>query len=234
MKFTRVLIHTKICFMEKEEESGKFLRAFQVTLTSLLLFKQHEDKDFLKEEKIHIKMAKNVDEIFDILDPHWNYVDYDLLEHIIEEFGTSELTEEMKKYVVELDQFEKKTTVHDFSLATQGKAVVPAHYRELAVKLEKDPKMFTLHDIRQFKKSIENDSSLQEYSLLFQRVSCSSVEIFLAFPPEAYAKLLEVTSASQFRREHKVVSVVFSENAASHQKLPLCHKGELHLVSCEL
>ena len=35
-KFKRVLIHTKICFMDKEEESKKFLRDFKVTLTSLL------------------------------------------------------------------------------------------------------------------------------------------------------------------------------------------------------
>ena len=204
--FTCVLIHTKICFMEKEEESRKFLRAFQVTLTSLPLFKQYEDKDFLKEEKNRIKKAKDVDEIFEILDPYWNYVDYDFLEHIIKEFGTSELKEEMKEYIVALERYEKKTTVHDFSLATQGNEVVPAHYMEMAVKLKKDPKSFTLHDVRQFKKSVEDESSLKEYSLLFRRVSCSSVEIILAFPPEAYAKLLEVFKNRQFRRKHMVVS----------------------------
>ena len=228
-EFTHVLIHTKICFMEKEvEESGKFLRAFQVTLTSLSLFKQHEDKDFLKEEKSRIKKAKNVDEIFDILDPYWSYVDYDFLEHIIKEFGTEKLQEEMKEYIAELEQFEKKTTVHDFSLATQGKAVVPAHYRGMAVKLDKDPKMFTLHDVRQFKKTVENESSCEKYAFLFRGVSCSSVEILLAFPPEAYAKLSEVVSASQFRKEHEVVSVVFSENtAAALSEIP---QGE-HLVN---
>ena len=209
-KFTSVLIHTKICFMEKEvEESGKFLRAFQVTLTSLPLFKQYEDKDFLKEEKNRIKKAKDVDEVFEILDPYWNYVDYDLLEHIIKEFGTSDLQEEMRKYVAELERYEKKTTVHDFSLATQGKVVVPAHYRELAIKLDKDPNECTLHDVRQFKKSVENESTLESYTLLFRRVICSSVEIILAFPPEAHAKLSEVFKNKQFQRKHKVVSEEF-------------------------
>ena len=156
-KFRCVLIHTKICFMDKEEESKKFLRDFKVMLLSLPLFK-HENIDFLKEESDHIKKAKNVDEILDILDPYWNYVDYDFLEHIIEWFGTSDLQEEMREYIAELEQFAKKTTVHDFSLATQGKEVVPAHYRELAVKLGKDPKEYALHDILQFRKSIENES----------------------------------------------------------------------------
>ena len=239
-KFTSVLIHTKICFTDKEEKSKKFLRDFIITLTSLSLFKQHEDKEFLKEEENRIKTAKDVDEIFEILKPYWNYVDYDFLEHIIKEFGTEELQEEMKEYIAELEEFEKKTTVQDFSLATEKEVVIPAHYRKLAVKLDKDPKMFTLHDVRQFKKSVENESSLKEYSLLFRGVSCSSVEIFLAFPPEAYAKLSEVINASQFRREHRVVSLVFSvseDTAASlpkRQKSSYHPKGELLLVSYDL
>ena len=226
-KFRRVLIHTKICFMDKEEKSKIFLRDFKVTLESLPYKKK------LKEE---IKNAQNVDEIFDILEPYYNLVDYDLLEFIIEEFGTSKLQEEMKKYVAELEQFEKETTVHDLSLATQGKEVVPAHYREMAIKLDKDPKRFTIHDARQFKKFVE--MSCEEYAFLFRGVSCSSVEILLAFPPEAYAKLSEVISASHFRREHKVVSVVFSEGTAiplpKTPKSSLHHKGELPLVTCEL
>ena len=209
-KFTRVLIHTKICFMDKEEESGKFLRDFQVTLTSLPLFKQHENKDFLKEEKIHIKKAKDVDKNFDILDPYWNYVDYDLLEYIVKEFGTEELQKEMKEYIAELEQFEKKTTVHDFNLATWDKVLVPAHYRNLSVKLEEDSKECTLHDVRQFKNSIVNQSSLENYTLLFEGVSCSSVSIIFAFPPEAYAKLSETFKDEQFKRKHEVVSEEFS------------------------
>ena len=212
--FTSLLIHTKICFMEKEEESKKFLRTFQVTLTSLPLFKQHEDKNFLKEEKIRIKKAKDVDEIFDILEPYWNYVDYDLLEHIIKELGTSNLQEEMKEYITELEQFEKKTTVHDFSLATQGKVVIPAHYRELAVKLDKDSKECTLHDVRQFKNSVVNQSSLENYALLLERVSCSSVKIIFALPPEAHANLSETFKDEQFWRKHEILLQVFSESVS--------------------
>ena len=209
-KFTSVLIHTKICFMDKEEESRKFLRDFQVTLTSLPLFKQYEDMDFLKSEKNRIKKAKNVDEIFDILDPYWSYVDYDLLEHIIKRFGTSDLQEEMRKYVTELEQFEKETTVHDFSLAIQEEVVIPARYGKLAVKLKNDSKMFTLHDVRQFKKSLEGELSLKEYTLLFRGRSSNSVKIILAFPPEVHAKLLEVFKDKQFRKKHKVASEEFN------------------------
>ena len=214
-KFTSVIVHTKVCLVKKEKESGNFLTAFQVTLTSLQLFKQYKDNDFLKEKKSHIKGANDVDEIFDILEPYWNHVDYAFLEHIIKEFGNSRLKKEMRKYIAELEQFEKKTTVHDFSLATRKKIVSPDHYREMAVKLKKNPKKFTLHDVRQFKKSVENESTLESYTLLFRGVASSSVEIILAFPPEAYAKLSEVFKDENFKRKHEVISVVFREGTAA-------------------
>ena len=213
-KFTSLLIYTKICFMKKEKESENFLETFQVMLTSLPMFKQHEDKNFLKKEKIRIKKAKDVDEIFDILDPYWDYVDYDFLEHIIKEFGTSDLQKKMKEYVAELEQFEKKTTVHDFSLVTQGKLVIPAHYRELAIKLDKDSEEWTLHDVRKFKNSVANQSSLENYVLFLEGRSPSSVKIIFAFPPEAHANLSEAFKDEQFWRKHEIFLQVFSESVS--------------------
>ena len=58
--------------------------------------------------------AKDIDEIFDILEPYWDYTDYSLLEYLIKEFGTRELQQEMERYIAQLEQFEK-------DLAVQGK-----------------------------------------------------------------------------------------------------------------
>lgn len=40
---------------------------------------------FLKEKKAVIKAAIDVYEIFEILSPYWNHVDYGLLEYIVNE-----------------------------------------------------------------------------------------------------------------------------------------------------
>ena len=233
-RFTTVLLQTKVLLVKKEEESEDFLTEFRVTLTSLSLFKQCEDKNFLKEEKIRIKTAKDVEEIFDILEPYWSYVDYAFPEHIIKQFGNSKLKKKMKKYIAELEQFEKKTTVHDFSLATQEKMDSPIHYKEMAVKLKKNPKKFTLHDVREFKKSVVKESTLEDYTLWFRGVASRSVEIILAFPPEAHAKLSEVFKDENFKRKHGVISVVFREGTAASRserqkskESSSRHKGEL-------
>ena len=76
--------------------------------------------------------ATSVDEICDILGPYWNYTEYAFLECLINELGTRELQEEMKKYIAELEQFEKKTSVRDFNLAAKKKLNLPAHCMKFA------------------------------------------------------------------------------------------------------
>lgn len=68
--FVTVILHAKICFMEKEKVLTHFLKKFQVLLTSLPLCIKYMHLHFLKEEKDHIKMAKCVEEILDILEPY--------------------------------------------------------------------------------------------------------------------------------------------------------------------
>ena len=218
-RFVTVLTHTKICFIEKEAESGKFLMKFRITLTTLPLSNKYQDLYFLKREKDRIKKAKDIEEIFDILEPYWNYVDYALLEHVIEEFGTSELKEEMKKYIAELEQFEKKTTVQDYDSAVLGQLSVPAYFETVEVMQIKDPTKCTLYQVRQFKNEIVIRSTLNAYAVLRKRVSCSSVKIILAFPPEAHAELENVFD-KQFTMTHGPLSVrftsyTFHEDAAS-------------------
>ena len=212
-QFVTVLTHTKICFMKKEAESVGFLNEFRITLTTLPLSKRHQHMHFLKQEEDRIKKAKDIDEIFDILEPYWNYVDYALLQHIIKEFGTSELKKEMKKYITELEQFEKKTAVQDYDSATpHGRNVhVPAYFETVEVVQVKDPAKCSLYEIRQFQNDIVNQSALKEYSVFRKRVSCSSVNIILAFPPEAHADLVEVFDV-RFMTTHKIESKVFCKS----------------------
>ena len=181
--FVTVLTHTKICFMKKPQS---FLLEFKVTLKTLPLAKRHHHLTFLKDKKGRIMEAKNTDEILDILEPYWNYVDYALLEYLIKEFGADELQKEMKSYITDLEQFEKKTSVQDFNLAVEDQRVLPAHFRTITVTQDKDPAKCSLYEVRQFKNEVVNGSTLHEYTVYLQGVQCSSVMITLAYPPEAH------------------------------------------------
>ena len=211
-QFVTVLTHTKICLMKKEAKSKEFLIEFQITLTTLPLSKRYQHIHFLKEKDL-IKKAKDIEEIFDILDPYWNYVDYAFLEYIIKEFGTSKLKEEMEKYIAELEQFEKRTTVQDFNAATLEKRNIPNSFiMSVTFKLFKDPAKCTLYEVFQLKIDVVNRSTLNGFTVYFEEVICNSVEIVLAFPPEAHTELLEVFDAD-FIATNNIVSMVFSYRA---------------------
>ena len=213
--FVTVVAHTKICLLEKEEESiaNAFLRKFRITLATLPLSTRHKHLHFLEKEKIGIKMAKSVEDILDILEPYWkNYVDYAFLERIIKEFGTNELHDEMKEYIANLEQFERKTSVHEFNStqALQDKRIVPAYFIPMSVEQNKDPKKCSLYEVRQLKNEVVNQANLENYAVYLQSVSCSSVVIVLATPPKAQAELLEVINNGEFMIKHRIASKVLT------------------------
>ena len=107
--FLDAVVDTTVCLLEQEAKPESFLTKFKVTLTTLPHSERFQHLLFLKQEKDRIMQAADIDEIFDILDPHWNYTDHSLLEHLIIKFGTSELKQKMKKYIAAL---EKETSNH--------------------------------------------------------------------------------------------------------------------------
>ena len=229
--FVTVVTRTKICFLEKEEESKKcfsnaFLRKFRITLTTLPLSTRHKHLYFLEKQKMRIERAKNVEEILDILEPYWkNYVDYAFLERIINDFGTRELQAEMKAYIANLTLFESKTSVHEFNSiqALQGKRIIPAHFVPVSVKQDKNPEKCSLYEVRQFNNELVNQANLESYAVYLQSVSCSSVVIVLATPPKAQADLLKVINNVEFMIKHRIASKVLTCQELYSPVIPVEH-----------
>ena len=207
-KFVSVVISTKVCFMVKATKSEDFLTEFKVTLTTLPLSKRHQHLLFLKTEKNQIMKAEDIDEIFDILDPYWNYVNYAFLDYIIRKFGTSKLKEKMEKYIAELETFEKKTSVYDFDLAVTDKRSIPANLKMITIRLARDPNKCSLYEVRQFKNAVINRSTLNDYAIYLKGISCSSVKITLAVPQEVYYTVYDALD-EPFMSKHNIESMIF-------------------------
>ena len=69
---------------------------------------EEHDRSLLNEHRDEIKRAESISKIFNILSAYWNYLSYEILEYIIELFGTSEDKERMRKYDEELHSFCKR------------------------------------------------------------------------------------------------------------------------------
>ena len=198
-KFVSVLIDTRVQFINKESERKDFLECFRVTLTTLPICRKYKHLHFLKQEKDKLKCAKDVDEIFDILEPFWNYVDYALLEHIIKAFGDKILNQKMSDYVTELNMFERKTLAQNFPFQMKP----PLEFRNVQIRTGIDSTVCTLFGVRKMGEAI---AALEPYTHLLVALHASLVTITLAFPSTALELVLPIMNM-QFLNIHNILSV---------------------------
>ena len=69
---------------------------------------EERDRSLLDEHRQEIKGAKSISEIFIILSAYWNYLSYEILEYIIEYYGTSDDAERLRNYNKKLHDFCKR------------------------------------------------------------------------------------------------------------------------------
>ena len=64
-----------------------------------------QDPSLLSEHSGKIKGAKSIAEIFEILNPYWNYLTYEIVGYIINHHGTSDDRKNLKKYEDMFNEF---------------------------------------------------------------------------------------------------------------------------------
>ena len=205
-KFVSVLTATKIHFSEEEMKSKKFLNRFRITLTTLPLSAKFKRLHYLHEERKALKNAKDVDDVFEVLDRYWNWLNYGLLKKLITDFGDATLQQKMTEYLTELEMFEKSTSVLDVKSAEWYTGICPFNFCEVEIILQRDASKVTLYDIRMLRQEIAGEALLESSALYMQDVHASSVVVILAFPSDAL-ELLPPALSSQFLATHHITSV---------------------------
>ena len=208
-KFRHVVINVKVHLSDKISQNG-LLKSFKADLTTLPMGETHEI--LLQKEKERIQEAQSVQKVFDILDPYWNHVDYELLEYIVQEYCDKEIKKQMENYKSELHKFEKATPVEHLTSAANFHPL-PPDYSTLTVTLMKDAKECSLYDVRQMKNSIAQRANLKPYVMLFRSVHVKSVVLTIGFP-HAVSELIRRALDSEFLSEVGIVpsSLKFSDS----------------------
>ena len=214
-QFVSLVTHVQFYFSEKakESESPKFLGMFRLTLINLPMSRKFKHMHFLGEKKQLISAAQDIGDIFNILSPYWNHVDYSLLEHITMEFGSQDMKKRVKVYITSLIKFEKVTTIQIFIDATYDDRKIPPEFNEVIIKLDRKPSECTLYDIRRFKESLACRSSLNAYSVQLKRLGVGSVVVVLAVPGEVVDMLIEAAEQFQLEVGSHILSVKRTDSA---------------------
>ena len=134
----------------------------------------------LDEHSEEIKRAGSISEIFKILSTYWSYLTYEILEAIIELYGTSDDDERLRKYNKELYEFCKRRSFELPPESSNGNTLSPKQERFLVkLNVRKD---ITCEQLLQIRGRIAKILKINLAALVLRRVDKGCVQLLFLIP----------------------------------------------------
>ncbi len=187
--------------MEKELD----VKLIRRHVLSLPLHLKREFANQIYENALKITNEKCMVKLFLYLDTTlWNFIDYALLEHIIEYHGSPAIQQEMKEYVSDLLNFKQKTTIEELIENWPGRKNIPPTYCSVSAKIDLNPKECTLHHLNKLRMKLTEKflPPLSDFAMIHCNFSSGSIivgwAIDLDLIPTFTNKICELESSSFF------------------------------------
>ena len=132
------------------------------SLTLLPISLRAEYQKFVFENLRTLEKAESVREIFHHLNLHFTFVDYKLLEYLIEEYGSPTLKQEMSAYTQRVQIFMNETTIQQLIDHWPGQRDIPPHCEELRAVIDGDPRKYTLRQLDNLRRKVCSVTMLSE------------------------------------------------------------------------
>ena len=165
-RFINLVHNAQVEIVEKHTPVSKFRR----TLFLLPLSIRADHHRFLSENALNLEKAESINEFFWYLNLYWNFIDYNLLEHIIRRHGSDYLKAKMEEYIQDLAQFKRTTTISQICGLARRWCIrrdLPQHFALLSTKLNKGPSEYTLAELEDFRVLFCREFSLSELAAMF-------------------------------------------------------------------
>ena len=169
---------------------------------------EQRDQSLLDEHRQEITRAESISEIFNILSPYWNYLNHEILEYIIELYGTSDDYKRMKSYDEELQNFCKRR-IFELPLpesgSSNGNALNPKQ-KKFSVKINVFEDI-TCNELLRIRKRIAKILHVKLATLIINRVDAGCVQLTFLIPTFVAEKIFPL-SDEQTSALHKDASVI--------------------------
>ena len=160
-------------------------------LTSLPADDMDEHKLFLKDNLSALYQAPDHSELFGTMNFHWNYQNYQLLDHVVREFDLEGVKGEMKTYKEDLQQFRKKTPLKLFCQSQKRRRVnPPPEFHEVVSEFDW-PDHVTLEVVEEFRQEYADHYSLHKCAMMLNKVLPGSFIVTWFIPGSIVEKLRE-------------------------------------------
>ena len=168
--------------------------------------------------------ANSIDEIFGIFNLSiWGYLNYGLLQHLVEIYGDEKLQQRMLKYTTSVESFRNETTLKVFWKASPDMKKCP----EIAIKLRERLKLITfkhgnlddtttLNDIEKYHQDLAQEYSFPDFTIILADIEKGCVASTWLVPPSLAAKLADEKRRGNggFLERHNILDLKIQESAA--------------------
>ena len=180
------------------------------SLTQLPIALRNEYRSIIKENLHTLQNMDSIRKIFHHLNFHFTFIDYHLLNHLIEIHGSSRLKGEMSQYIDDVERFFDQTTVEQLIDIWPGEREASPHMKELIALIDEDPSTYTLRRLNDLRKKLCNVVKLSETVLTFIGVGRKSSFILSLMIPSILLPEVKsvISSLSIFYQKEHIISII--------------------------
>ena len=190
-RFEDITFELELEFQEKIEGKVVSLERVRHSITHLPPEIRSEHYKFLQEKMKDLRRCDDIVDVFSHLNLYWTYIDYSLLERLVNKYASDKLQGDMEEYVRDMQSFRKQTLVSTFVTVWKGRAKPPPNtFTEIKAELKKDASHCTLEELSQLLKDFCAAFHLSESALMLYRLDPGSVIITWLIPMELVRKLM--------------------------------------------
>ena len=144
---------------------------------------------------------KTVLEIWVKLSPYLNFLNYEILQHILFNFSDDSVQRDMDEYASMMEDFFQETRLCDFleCWPVRGKAPPAEELSNFVVKHKKDWDTCTLHDLDILEKSLARKLFLPTFAVLLRDASPGCVSVTFSVPASLVPQLESAVRETQLR-----------------------------------
>ena len=186
------------------ERAGISVASLLDTLYDLPTAKKVQHREFLMKYERHFEDCRSIGGVFLKLNTYWNYLNMDILAHLITKFSLRCLYSQLRAYKEELEQFMERTTLREYYEveADHEQTEAPEGFTELVSKHNWERPIY-LKKVDEFRRKLARKYNLHACAVILVSMDIGSVVITMMVP-ESVVVMVNSTG-TEFFKEHGIV-----------------------------
>ena len=170
------------------------------------------DRSLLDEHRVEIKNAQTISEIFIVLSAYWNYLSYEILEYIINHYGTSDDISRLECYNEEVHKFCKRRLFELIENGSSTDSIPNQKQAKFVVKLDVREDI-TYKEVIQIRRRIAKILCVNVAAFIVSQVDVGCVQLTFLIPKFVAQEILPLSKeqTSALSRDASVIRLECGE-----------------------